>query len=277
MDEPTKETQTNRELEKVLGELRDARDQLVSRERMASLGDLVAGVAHEINNPVAAVKSATDVSSRCLDRLAELIEKADSVESIVSSRHYQTAMQLLRENVEIALEGSKRITRIVKGLKTFARLDESRLTMSDIREGLDSTLTLLHHRTKHRITINKEYGSVPAFYCYPQELNQVFMNILANAIDAIDGEGTIGIATSADDTHVRITISDDGQGIPKEYLEKVFEPGFTTKGVGAGTGLGLAISLRIIEKHKGTLDVSSRQGKGTTFTIRLPRNLEEDA
>jgi signal transduction histidine kinase len=118
---------------------------------------------------------------------------------------------------------------------------------------------------------------VAPFYCYPQELNQVFMNILANAIDAIDDKGTIGIATSADESHVHIRISDDGQGIPREYLEKVFELGFTTKGVGVGTGLGLAISLRIIEKHKGTLDVSSRPGDGTTFTIHLPKNLEEDA
>jgi signal transduction histidine kinase len=275
MDKPTKEERG--ELEKVLGELRDARDQLVAREKMASLGDLVAGVAHEINNPVAAVKSATDVSSRCLDRLTELIEKADSVESIVSNRHYQTAMQLLRENVEIALEGSKRIANIVKGLKTFARVDESELTLSDIHEGLDSTLTLLHHRTRNRIAVNREYGSVAPFYCYPQELNQVFMNILANAIDAIAGEGTISIHTSADDKHVHIRISDDGQGILKECVEKILEPGYTTKGVGVGTGLGLPISLNIIEKHKGTLDVSSRAGEGTTFTIRLPRNLEEDA
>jgi signal transduction histidine kinase len=266
MNKPTKETEATlrRELETVLGELRDAQNQLVSRERMASLGDLVAGVAHEINNPVAAVKSATDVSNRCLDRLAELIEKADTVESIVSNQHYQTAMRLLRENVEIALEGSKRVTSIVKGLKTFARVDESELTMTDLHEGLDSTLTLLHHKTKNRIIVNKDYGSVAPFYCYPQELNQVFMNILANAIDAIDDKG-----------HIRI--SDDGQGIPREYLEKVFELGFTTKGVGVGTGLGLAISLRIIEKHKGTLDVSSRPGDGTTFTIHLPKNLEEDA
>jgi signal transduction histidine kinase len=148
--------------------------------------------------------------------------------------------------------------------------------MTDIHEGLDSTLTLLHHRTKNRITVDKQYGPVPSFYCYPQELNQVFMNILANAIDAIEGEGEISIATSVDDHHVNIEISDSGHGIPEEDRDRVFELGFTTKGVGVGTGLGLAISRGIVEKHKGDLNVSSKKGKGATFVIRLPRNLQPD-
>jgi PAS domain S-box-containing protein len=267
--------QRTAELEQALQDLHDAQGQLVLREKMASIGDLVAGVAHEINNPAGAVKSATDISNRCLDRLVETIENSESVDAIKDDKHYQTAMRLLRENVEIALEGGKRITRIVRSLKTFARLDETELTPTDIHEGLDSTLTLLHHKLKNRIEVKKNYGSVSPIYCYPQELNQVFMNLLANAIDAIPNKGTVHISTSQNDSHLEVQISDDGEGILEEHVKRVFDPGFTTKGVGIGTGLGLSISHRIVQKHKGGLSVSSRPNEGTTFTIRLPRDLNK--
>ena len=263
------------ELETTLRELKETQTQLILREKMASLGNLVAGVAHEINNPTGAVRSAADVSNRCLDRLEEVITQGDSTGSIVDNLHFQTAIKLLRENVQIALEGSERIAKIVRSLRTFARLDKSELDKADIHEGLESTLTLLHHELKYDVEVIRDYGKIPRIYCYAQELNQVFMNVLANAIHAIENKGTIRIKTSADKTNVYVEIADTGKGIPPDKLERIFDPGFTTKGVGVGTGLGLSISHNIIQKHEGEIRVKSEFGKGTTFTAVLPNDLNK--
>ena len=237
---------------------------------MASLGNLVAGVAHEINNPMGAVKSASDVSRRCAQQLKEIIEQGSSAQAILDNRHFQTAIRLLAENAEVAVEGSDRITKIIRSLKTFARLDASELDKADIHEGIESTLTLLHHELKNKTEVIRNYGDVPRIYCYPQELNQVFMNLLSNAIQSIEKKGTIRIKTSTDAANVYVKITDTGNGIPPEKLNKIFDPGFTTKGVGIGTGLGLSISHNIIRKHQGKIAVESTVGKGTTFTITLP-------
>ena len=258
------------ELESTLRQLKETQNQLVLREKMASLGNLVAGVAHEINNPLGAVRSASDVTRRCVERLKEIIEQGGTAQAILDNMHFQTAIRLLMENAEIAVEGSDRITKIIRSLKTFARLDESELNEADIHEGLESTLTLLQHELKNKAEVIRNYGDVPRIYCYSQELNQVFMNLLSNAIQAIEKTGTIRIKTSTDAANVYVKITDTGKGIPPEKLSKIFDPGFTTKGVGIGTGLGLSITHNIIRKHQGKITVESTLGKGTTFTITLP-------
>ena len=258
------------ELETTLLRLKETQNQLVLREKMASLGNLVAGVAHEINNPMGAVRSASDVSRRCVEQLKEIIEQENSAQAILDNRRFQTAIRLLTENVDIAVEGSDRISTIIRSLKTFARLDEAELDKADIHEGLDSTLTLLQHELKNKAEVKRNYGDIPPIYCYPQELNQVFMNLLSNAVQAIEKKGTIRIKTSTDAANVYVKITDTGRGIPPEKLNKILDPGFTTKGVGIGTGLGLSISHNIIRKHRGNIAVESTVGKGTTFTITLP-------
>jgi signal transduction histidine kinase len=173
------------------------------------------------------------------------------------------------------LTAGERITRIVKTLRNFARLDESDVQEADLHEGLDSTLTLLQHELRDRISVIREYGEISLIRCYPNELNQVFMNLLVNAVQAIEGEGTIGIETFVDGEQVGVSISDTGAGIPEDDVDRIFDPGFTTKGVGVGTGLGLSISYNIVQKHKGEIQVKSEEGKGSTFTVRIPRALEK--
>ncbi|MEJ2722858.1 MAG: histidine kinase dimerization/phospho-acceptor domain-containing protein [bacterium] len=159
----------NKELEHTLGQLREAQQQLVLKEKMASLGDLVAGVAHEMNNPVAAINSAADVSSRCLERIEEMIGGDVPIQRVRDDKRYQTAMQLLRENTRIVVEGSSRVTRIIRSLKNFARLDEAELQEADIHQGIESTLTLLHHELKDNVEVVKDFGNVPKIRCYPNQ------------------------------------------------------------------------------------------------------------
>jgi len=161
---------------------------------------------------------------------------------------------------------------VVGSLKNFARVDEAEFKKADLHEGIESTLTIVQYQLKNRIRVEKQYGNIPLVDCHPNRLNQVFMNLLVNAAQAIQGEGTITITTARKGDSVRISISDTGAGIPAENLSKVFDPGFTTKGVGVGTGLGLSICYKIIEEHQGKIDVESGD-KGTTFTITLPLGL----
>ena len=251
-------------------DLREAQARLVQSAKMASLGNLVAGVAHEINTPIGAANSAADVSSRCIDRIEEVLGSAEVPEVIRENSRFQKALELLKENNQIVVTAGERITRIVRTLRSFARLDESDLQEADVHEGLDSTLTLLHHQLGDRISLVKEYGEIPSIRCYPNELNQVFMNLLVNAVQAIEGQGTIRVETSADEACVCVKISDTGAGIPPDDMDKVFDPGFTTKGVGVGTGLGLSISYNIVQKHRGDIEVESEAGEGSTFTVRIP-------
>ena len=262
-------------VEERTAELRAAQDQLVMQEKMASLGSLVAGVAHEINNPVGAVNSATDVSSRCIALLTRQLAEAATLEELRENPRFGRALDLLEKNNRVSRTGTERIREIVDSLRSFARLDQADLQRADLHEGLDSTLMLLHHQLKNRIEVVKDYGRLPQMYCYPQELNQVFMNLLANAIQAIgDRPGHLRITTGVESGEVRISIGDDGSGIAPAAVKRIFDPGFTTKGVGVGTGLGLAISYRIIERHRGEILVDSELGRGTTFTLVLPRHLE---
>jgi two-component system NtrC family sensor kinase len=240
------------------------------REKMASLGNLVAGVAHEINNPIGSVKSAAYTSSRSIQLVCSELDGAVDLNEIRGNKRFQTALQILKNNNELTLTASGRIAEIVKSLKSFARLDEAEFQDADVHEGLESTLSLLHHELKNRIEVRKSYGDIPKIPCYPNQLNQVFMNVLSNAGQAIIDRGVITITTKRHGDNAVITISDDGCGIDTDTLDRIFDPGFTTKGVGVGTGLGLSITYNIIKRHNGDIAVESEPGRGTTVTITLP-------
>lgn len=236
--------------------------QLIQTEKMAALGLLVAGVAHEINTPMGAIHSNNDIMNRAVNKIRTALGASPD-------REVARLLGILQEvckNNEVATE---RIMHIVRSLKNFARLDEAERKRVNIHEGLESTLTLLQHQLRGRIRIEKEFGPVREIDCHPNQLNQVFMNLLTNAAQAIPQRGTIRIKTWEEAGFVKIAISDTGRGILPEHLSKIFDPGFTTKGVGLGTGLGLSITYKIIQEHGGTIEVESSTA-GTTFTILLP-------
>jgi signal transduction histidine kinase len=181
---------------------------------------------------------------------------------------------IISEGDRVIENACDRVTNIVRRLRSFARLDEAELKTVDIHEGLDDTLTLIHHELKHSIKVNKNFGTIPQIACFPGRLNQVFLNILINARQAMKEGGEITISTYAKDDKVFVEFKDTGVGIPPENIKRIFDPGFTTKGVGIGTGLGLSICYQIIKDHHGEILVNSEIGKGSTFTIVLPANLE---
>ena len=239
--------------------------QLIQSEKMAALGLLVAGVAHEINTPMGAIHSNNDIMTRAVGKVRKLLEPAPDKEV----RRLLDILGEICRNNEIATE---RIMNIVRSLKNFARLDEAERKKVNIHEGIESTLSLMRHQLKSRIRIVKCFGDIPEIECYPNELNQVFMNILVNAAQAIKHRGEITVKTWREGDRVKIAISDTGVGIPPENLSKVFDPGFTTKGVGLGTGLGLSICYKIVQEHRGTIEAESSK-QGTTFTISIPFNV----
>jgi PAS domain S-box-containing protein len=258
-----------RELEGINRELRDTQSALVQSEKMASLGNLVAGVAHEINTPVGSINSNGDVMVRALGKLRGLLDLAPS--EVRENRELTRTLSVLENIGEVNQTACERIVRIVRSLRNFARLDEAERKTVDLHEGLESTLTLVHHELKNRIEVVRDYGEIPEVECFPNQLNQVFMNMLVNASQAIHGNGTITIKTSVHgDDHVTISFLDTGVGIEPENLNKIFDPGFTTKGVGVGSGLGLSICYKIVEEHGGRIDVTSKIGRGTMFTVTLP-------
>ncbi len=262
------------ELETANRHLRETQAQLVQSAKMASLGKLVAGIAHEINTPIGAVNSMQDTLFRTLERLKKTIATQHSGEQIRTSKLDEN-LKILDESKKVINSGTERVINIVKRLRSFARLDEAELKTVDIHEGLEDTLTLIYHDIKHNIRVKKNYGDLPRVSCYPGRLNQVFLNILVNAKQAIKGEGTIEITTYTKQNNVYVKIRDTGEGISKENIKKVFDPGFTTKGVGVGTGLGLSICYQIMQDHQGEILVESELNKGTTFTIVFPVDLDK--
>jgi signal transduction histidine kinase len=258
------------DLENTNRELRETQAALVQSEKMASLGNLVAGVAHEINTPVGSINSNADVMVRALRILKEVLSQAPP--EIRDQRELTRTLSVLEEIGNVNQTACRRIVGIVQSLRNFARLDEAERKRVDLHEGLESTLTLVHHEIKNRIEVVRDYGRLPEVECFPNQLNQVFMNILVNATHAIEKQGTITITTRAQGESVTVTFSDSGSGITTENLAKIFDPGFTTKGVGVGSGLGLAICYKIVKEHSGKIDVRSQVGRGTTFTITLPVN-----
>ncbi len=261
------------DLEEANRHLRETQSQLAQSEKMASLGTLVAGIAHEINTPIGAVSSMHDTLFRTLEKLKAIIETKFSGDHEEISQ-LMASLKIIDDANKVIRPGTERVINIVRRLRSFARLDEAELKIVDIHEGIEDTLTLIHHELKHDITVHRNYGDIPAISCFPGQLNQVFLNLFINARQAIKGKGEITITTSSDDTKILITITDTGEGITAENLGRVFDPGFTTKGVGIGTGLGLSICYQIIQDHRGEIRVESEVGKGTTFTIFLPTNLD---
>ena len=265
------------ELAKTNRELRETQAQLVQSEKMASLGSLVAGIAHEINTPVGAMTSMHDTLMRAIEKLKEHLTSKNrgDKEGFENDKRLNKLFDVIDESNQVIKSGASRVGEIVRRLRSFARLDEAEIKKVDVHEGLDDTLTLVHHEIKHHIEIVKDYGEVPPMSVYPSRLNQVFLNLLNNARQAVKEKGTITIRTGVEDAQAIIAFSDDGVGIEPENLKKIFDPGFTTKGVGVGTGLGLSICYQIIQDHHGTIEAESTPGDGTTFTIRLPLNLDE--
>ena len=261
----------NLHLQQEITERKQAEAALRQAEKMASLGKLVAGIAHEVNTPIGAVNSAADTNNRCLKTITNIVKDSD----IEKNDDLQQALNSLKNNIQVTATAGDRIAEIVKGLKNFARLDEAEFQQADIHEGINNTLTLLNCELKEKVTVIRDYGKIPKIFIYAGELNQVFMNILRNAIQAIENKGTIKIRTFAEKNSVCIQISDSGKGIPPENINRIFDPGFTTKGVGVGTGLALASCYQIIQKHKGEIRVESQLGEGSTFTIILPADLKK--
>lgn len=262
------------ELERLVQErtrdLRDSQAKLVQQEKMAALGKLVAGVAHEMNTPIGTINSNADTLSRSLQKLRLLLTSEACPESVRQDRKLNQLLSMVEDIARINQIACERIVGIVGSLRNFARLDEADQKMADLHEGLESTLTLVHHELKNRIRVVREYGDIPEIHCHPNKINQVFMNLLVNAAQAIEGEGAITIRTFREGDIVNVQFSDTGAGIRPENLSRIFDPGFTTKGVGVGTGLGLSIVFQIIHDHGGSIDVDSEVGKGSTFTLRLP-------
>lgn len=246
-----KNEQMVKDLTKTLKELKETQLKLINSEKMASLGQLVAGVAHEINTPVASIKSNNEIMKKMIDQIKD-----------------EETQNLFKEINEIDSEAIGRINRLVVSLRKFVRLDEAELQEADINKEIDLTLDLIRHETKNRIEIVKNYSTLPPVKCYPNMLNQVFMNILMNAVHAIKDKGKITIDTNYKNDNLFVKIKDTGCGIKEP--EKIFFAGYTTKGVGVGTGLGLAISQKIIEKHKGKISVKTKLNEGSEFTITIP-------
>jgi two-component system NtrC family sensor kinase len=253
-------------------ELRDKQAQLVHLEKMAELGSLVAGVAHEINTPLGALHSNIDTLVRTFAKIRAKLCGPDVHEDVREDPDLVRLLDAVDDLNSVNHTASKRIVAIVDTLRKFARMEESERKNTDLHEGIESTLTLVHHQLKNRINVIKNYGDIPPVKCYPDNLNQVFLNLLVNAAQAIEGKGTITITTGLRDSGdaVFVEVSDDGPGIEPENLSRIFDPGFTTKGAGEGTGLGLSIVNQIIKDHSGRVEVESDAGKGTTFRVVLP-------
>lgn len=282
VSERTRElSERHRQLEAAYQDLTRAQEQLIQSEKMASLGLLVAGVAHELNNPVSYVYSNLEFIEEYTERLAGIIEAYADMEAIdVEGRRrgdeqkktarFDATLNTLQELIASCKEGTERVKKIVLDLRTFSRTDDIGLMSTDLHEGIESTLNLLAKQYQDRITVHRDYGNLPKVECYPGQINQVFMNLLQNAAQAIPGKGEVWIETRSKGDCVSVVIKDNGIGIAEQNLAKIFDPFFTTKPVGTGTGLGLSISYGIIEKHGGSIQVASKVNEGTEFTVELP-------
>lgn len=264
-----------RELEIAYSELKDTQARLVHSAKMASLGQLVAGVAHELNNPIGFIyanMSHLREYSQKLIRLIEIAEKEpEKLDKLKEDLEYSYILDDMPKLIKSCEEGAKRTRDIVLGLRNFSRLEEAKIKKVDLREGIEDTLALLSGDTKNRIKVITNFKPAPPVLCYASQLNQVFMNILTNAVQAIPGEGEIHISLEPQGkSHVHLSIRDTGKGMSADIVDKIFDPFFTTKTVGQGTGLGLSISYGIIKNHQGEIQVKSEPGKGTEFIITLP-------
>ncbi len=270
-------------LQNTLKDLKQAQSQLVESDRMASLGQITGGIAHELNNPINFISGNVNPLKRDINDILRILAEYDSTIENKDLREQFVEVEALKEELDLSFlsqeiinllegidTGARRSEQIVKGLRSFARMDGDKFTFADIHEGLDATLTLLENKTKEYIRINKLYGDIPKIKCLPAGLNQVFLNILTNSIQAIEGKGEISIETNTSGDCVNITLKDTGRGMAADVITHIFEPFYTTRAVGDGTGLGLSISYGIIERHQGKIEVKSEPGNGSEFTIILP-------
>lgn len=262
----------NQELTDAYQKLRDAQLQLIRQEKMASLGQLAAGVAHEINNPLGSLSSNIDMFTRGFEKVKAALGDLDVPSRPALDKKLRQTLDMLQQLSTTSQAACQRISEVVKALRNFARLDEEEFKEVNLHDGIDNTLVLLEPKYRERIRIIKEYGNLPPYRCQAAQINQVFMNLIANACEAIPQgkEGLIHIKTAVEEEAIRIEINDNGAGISAENLSKIFDPGFTTKGVKVGTGLGLSICYQIVQDHGGAIQVNSEAGKGSSFTIRLP-------
>lgn len=287
--------QTNQSLENAYKKLKNQKSQLIHQEKLASIGQLAAGVAHEINNPIGFVRSNLTTLERYLQQVQVVVTVyQQALCDIFDNENPAFSAQLnaiteIEEKVDIdhllqdmpniiseSLEGTDRVTEIVKGLKSFARTDSDTMEPLDVNACLDNTLKLVHNEIKYKAEVIMQAEQIPTTFGYPGNFSQVIMNLLVNASQAIREFGTITIKTYADEQYIMIDVSDTGAGMDTDTINRIFDPFYTTKPAGQGTGLGLAISLGIIKRHRGHIQVDSEINVGTTFKIQLPILTEQD-
>ena len=268
--------------EELIRKLAEAHSQLLQSEKLASIGQLAAGVAHEINNPIGFVNSNLGTLKRYFEDLLKTLSAYEENEGELTAKTRE-GLEELKQKIDIvylrgdvsnllseSMEGMQRVKRIVQDLKDFSHVNESEKQWADLEHGLDSTLNVVWNELKYKADVIKEYGGIPKIMCIPSQLNQVFMNLLMNAVQAIEGHGRITIRTGQEGDNVWVEVEDTGKGIKPEHLDHIFDPFFTTKPVGSGTGLGLSLSYGIVQKHGGRIEVRSEVGKGSTFRVLLP-------
>jgi two-component system NtrC family sensor kinase len=281
----------NQQLTKAIEDLGRTRDMLLQQEKLASIGQLAAGVAHEINNPIAFVQSNLHTLEDYMASMTQLLHKLFDLKNIENADEISRAWEEIDKLAEEAdldfilldvkdlltqsLEGAERVRRIVADLKSFSRDDESKRETIDIHDCLNAALNIVWNELKYHVTLNKHFGELPQVDCFPQQLTQVFVNLLINAGQAIPDQGEITITTKQDSEKITILIGDNGTGIPEPLQARIFDPFFTTKEVGQGTGLGLSIVYGIVQKHGGKITFVSRVGIGTEFRIELPLVMPE--
>jgi PAS domain S-box-containing protein len=278
----------NTELKNTYSELRESQQKILQQEKMVSIGQLAAGIAHEINNPVGFVMSNLNSMGKYSERLSQFIkmqseaiekltkEAGDTAAILDSLRKKRQALKIdfvandLTNIIKESLEGTERVKRIVRDLKDFSYIDKNEYEAANINKGIESTINVVWNELKYKADVKKEYGKIPLTKCNIGQLNQVFMNLLVNAAHAIEKHGEITVKTELMDGDIVVSVSDTGSGIPEDKINRIFEPFFTTKEVGKGTGLGLSIAYDIVKKHNGKIQVTSEVGKGSTFTIKIP-------
>lgn len=286
VQERTRELRTvNQALQNEIGERKHLEGQLIQSEKLASIGQLAAGVAHEINNPIGYIFSNFGTLEGYIAQLFELLTAYEEAEDRIGAPDVANALRALRERVELdflkedipmlmreSKQGIVRVRKIVQDLKDFSRVDSRQeWEWADLHQGIDSTLNIVASEIKYKADLVKEYGTIPPIECLASQINQVVMNLLVNAAHAMgEKRGCISIRTGTDGEHVWLEVGDTGSGIPPETLKRIFEPFFTTKPIGKGTGLGLSLAYGIVQKHHGRIDVDSVVGEGSTFRVTLP-------
>lgn len=270
-------------LEKAHDELKSSQLKILQQEKMASIGQLAAGVAHELNNPMSFISSNLNTLDKYIKRLTDFIRvQSEAVLSVkdtsavykVDKKREEVKLDHILDDAKVllkeSLNGAERVKKIVHELNSFSRMDEEEYKKADINECIESAITIVWNELKYKATLEKKFGSLPLTMCYPRQMNQVFVNLLINAVNSIPEKGIISVKTWHENDSVWIEVADTGNGISRENLIKIFEPFFTTKEAGKGTGLGLSITYEIVQRHKGEITVKSEVGQGTTFTIRIP-------